>query len=339
VTTDRMWSWGKYAPDAWFSDRTNGSVMIRGYLALQATAPESSEGLAVWSGHFERSELQVSWMRGSIEVPPPVSFHYVGGQNVVVHQPSEPVQLPAGVYVVMMVPVRSPYRNVDGETERTALARLDMAAGIVAAFVSPNAIYQKVFEFLAEAGGPGAQVMSSPVRRPGASVSLDNDSFRAMSEALNGIAKGGGALPARAAASLRWYAEAQAERSRPEAFVKFWIALEALAFGGNGSPRPLIELLAKSYGQDARWVRDTFSINQLAQLRNDIVHSGQRPMLHGNLLTFVEAVYIDALRARLGLPNERRAETALPEGRPLQVPRWRNSGAVATGYLPERPPG
>jgi hypothetical protein len=60
-------------------------------------------------------------------------------------------------------------------------------------------------------------------------------------------------------------------------------------------------------------------------------------MLHGNLLIFVEALYLDALRARLGLHNERRAQTALSDGRPLIVPRWRNSGSVATGVLPDKP--
>lgn len=331
------WFWGRYAPDEWFGDRSNSSVMIRGYLALRVRAPKSTEELAVWSGHFQRSELLVSWMRGSIEVPPPISFHYVGDDNVAIHRANAPVRLPPGTYVVMMVPVRARYREVDDQTEREAIAKLDMAAGLVAAFASPNAIFQQAFEFLSEAGGPGTRVMTPPVRRPESVVALDDDSFRRMAEVLNAVTNGARALPARAATSLRWYGQAQSERSRPEAFVKFWVALEALAFNGNGSPVPLINLLAAHYEQDARWVRETFAVNQLAQLRNDIVHSGQRPMLHGNLLRFVDALYVDALRARLGLTNERRAERALPGGRPLRVPEWRHNGAVASAFLPDPP--
>lgn len=335
MTDSARWFWGRYAPDGWFTDRPNSSVMVRGYLALGATAPESGEELAVWSANFERSQVQVSWMRGSIEVPPPISYHFVGGENVAVHRPTEAARLPPGLYVVLMVPVFAPYRSVDDATERDALARLDAAAGVVAAFVSRNAVYQQAFEFLTEAGGPGTRVMSDPVRRPGAPVALNDDAFRTVADALRAMNAASDRHRARATTSLRWYAQAQAERNRLDAFVKFWVALEALAFNGNGSPVPLIELLATYYAQDARWVRETFGINALAQLRNDIVHSGQRPMLHGNLLTFVDALCLDALRARLGLSNERRAEGALPEGRPLSVPKWRNSGSVATGILPD----
>lgn len=330
------WFWGRYAPDAWFADRANSSVMIRGYLALGARTPESPHDFAVWSGHFERSQVLVSWMRGSLEVPPEITFHFVGGENVELRRGSTPVRLPPGVYAVFMVPVLAEHRAVDEDAERDALARLDTYAGLVAAIISPDVVYQKAFEFLAEAGGPGTRVMSPAVRRPsGGGIALGDDTFGTMSDVMRAIGEAGDRLRARVTTSLRWYAHAHHESVRTDAFVKFWVALEALAFKGNGSPVPLIELLATSYSQDPRWVRETFAINQLAQLRNDIVHSGQRPMLHGKLLTFVDALYLDALRARLRLPNERRAERALPDGRPLRVPQWRNSGGVATAYLPE----
>lgn len=342
VTADEgeRWFWGRQAPDEWFTDRSAASVMVRGYLALRVEVPESAEVLAAWSGHFQRSRVLVSWMRGSLEVPPPIGFRYVGGGRVVAQQDTEAARLPPGIYVVLMVPVLARYREVDGETERDALARLDSAAGLLAAIVSANATYQEAFEFLAEAGGPGTRVMSPVVRRPeGPVVQLNEDTFHSLAEAMRAIADASETVRARASTSLRWYGHAQTERNRPDAFVKFWIALEALAFNGNGRPGPLVELLARSYERDARWVRETFAIDALAQLRNDVVHSGQRPMLHGNLLRFVDALYVDALRARLNLPNTRNAERALPGGRPLRTGRWRNAGEIATAFLPVVPTG
>ncbi|MDB4946976.1 MAG: Apea-like [Labilithrix sp.] len=336
--TESRWTWGSQAPDAWYADRANGAVMIRGYLALGSRTPDSAEELAAWSANFDGRDLHVSFVRGSLEVPPPITFHFTGGENVAVHRSEQPAKLPPAVYVVLSVPVRAHYRGVTDDAEREAIARLDSAAGLIAVAISPNAIYQQVFEFIAEASGPGTRVMSPPVRRPLAEHAvLNEDAMLAMRDVLRAVGVASDRIQARATTSLRWYAQAQAERSRVEAFVKFWIALEAIAFDGDGSPAPLINLLAAHYTQPVAWVRDTFAINQLAQLRNGIVHSGRRPMLHGNVLTFVDALYVDALRARLRLTNERRAERALPEGTSFNVRRWQHSGAVKTAYLPDVP--
>jgi hypothetical protein len=336
--TEARSTWGSHAPDAWYADRENGAVMVRGYLALRARTPDSVEELAAWSANFEGRDLFVSFMRGSLEVPPPITFRFTGGENVAVHCSDEPVLLPPCVYVVLSVPVRAHYRAVSEEAEREAIARLDSAAGLVAVVISPNAVYQQAFEFIAEANGPGVRVMSPTVRRPLAPhAALDEAAMLAMRDVLRAVEAARDRVRDRATTSLRWYAQAQAERNRVDAFVKFWIALEAIAFTGDGSPRPLIDLLGTYYARDAAWVRDTFAINQLAQLRNGIVHSGRRPMLHGNVLTFVDALYVDALRAKLRLPNERRAEGALPEATPFNLARWQHSGAVATAYLPDGP--
>lgn len=244
------------------------------------------------------------------------------------------MRLPQGVYVILAVPIRAHYMAVTDDLERDATAQLESAAGLVAAVISPNAVYQQTDEFIAEATGPGTRMMSPPIRRPAPIANLDEENLRAMSGVLGAMAAGNERLQARVATSLRWYSQAQADRNRTDAFVKFWVALEALAFGGNGNSRPLVDLLATHYEHDAAWVRATFAIDPFSQLRNAIVHDGRRPMLHGNVLTFVDAVYVDALHARLGLPNLRRAELALPEGTPFNLRRWQHSGGVATAFIP-----
>jgi Apea-like HEPN len=331
------WTWGQHAPDAWYVDRSNGSVLIRGYLAIFSRTPDrdSPTELDVWSGNFEGRDLHIMFMDGRPEIPSPITYAFAGGDNIAVRQSDQLVKLRPGRYVLLSVPVQAHYRAVTDAMEREASARLDSAAGIVAAVISPNAIYQRGFQFLAEASGSGVFVATPPFRTPrDGRAQLNPAAMVAIRDVLRAIGTAHERIRARALASLRWYSQAYAETNRLDAFVKFWVALEAIAFSRSGSPVPLINLCANSYGREVSWVRDTFSINQLAQLRNDIVHAGERPMLHGNLIRFLEALYVDALRAQLGLSNERRTELALPEGRPLSVPRWRNSGSVATGILP-----
>jgi hypothetical protein len=335
-------AWGAHAPDGWYADRSKGSVLIRGYLALLSRTPQTEHEteLGVWSGNFEGRDLHVMFMRGSPKIPRPITYQFIGGDRVAVSRSDDLVTLPSGRYVLLSVPVQAHYMAVTEEMEREATARMDSAAGVVAAAVSPNAVYQQAFEFYAEAVGSGVFVLSSPLRRPREErAELNEAAMIAMRDVLRAIGAADDRTQARARASLRWYSQAHAEGNRLDAFVKFWIALEAISFGGSGSNVPLGTLLASSYGREVRWIRETFAIDQLSQLRSAIVHAGDRPMLHGNLIRFVDALYVDALYAQLGMPNERRAERALPEGAPLWVKRWRNSGVITTGILPSsRPP-
>ena len=136
-------------------------------------------------------------------------------------------------------------------------------------------------------------------------------------------------LQRRVRLSLRWYVDAHHEPNRIDSFVKSWVALEALTMG-NGSPALLADTLGRAYGRAARWAQDRFGINALSTLRNDIVHGGHQPRLHGNVLRLVAALYEDALLAKLRLPGEERAEKVLPDGVPFRLRRWRDSGEAIT---------
>jgi hypothetical protein len=53
----------------------------------------------------------------------------------------------------------------------------------------------------------------------------------------------------------------------------------------------------------------------LQSLRADIVHNGARPVIHGLLIDYLQAVFVDVIRATRDLPNEGRARTALNDPR------------------------
>ncbi len=93
-----------------------------------------------------------------------------------------------------------------------------------------------------------------------------------------------------------------------DGFIKLWIAIEALTMNGP-STKPLVTLLAEAYDKDARWVQDSLRIERLKQMRGDIMHNGKMPVIRGDVLRYLVAIYEDALAHRLGLSFERRAES------------------------------
>ena len=329
---ERNWTWASIAPNEWFTDRTGGSVLVRGYVPARASVPDEARTDALWAFDFKGRGIVVAVRRGAFDVPRPVEWRYVGEKGLAPFGVGEVMRVPQGTYVVLMTPVAAPLRDVDWTLEREAVARLDEAAGLVAALLSPNAVFLVAFEFFQAAVGPEVHVVGPPVRNAAQSpiAALTEASLRTVKTAFDAAA----AIPRdklrrRITLSLRWYASAHAERNRVDSFVKFWIALEALTMV-QGSPRELVEAIAVAYGREKKWADETFAINALAVLRNDIVHAGQQPKLHGNILVLTAALYEDALLAKLGLPAEYRAQRALPDGNPFRLGRWRDSGDMVT---------
>ena len=72
--------------------------------------------------------------------------------------------------------------------------------------------------------------------------------------------------------------------------------------------RPLNDSLASAYGIPLEEAHDRFAIGRLFGLRSRIVHDGFMMPIYGQLLQYIEAVYIDVLHQHLGLPCAKKAE-------------------------------
>jgi hypothetical protein len=272
---------------------------------------------------------------GTFDVPRPISVRYVGDGRLSVEGHNQTAHVPDGNYTIFVTPLPCALAEVDERAERAAVGRLDAAAGLLAATVSANAVYQHAFEFFAGASGTGVHVLGPAMRNTTRSPEavLTSEGLTGLKRAFDALRGARETIRRRADISLRWYAQALSERNRVDAFLKFWIGIEALALNGNASTVPLEETLASAYQQDRAWVRATLAVDGFARLRASIVHSGRQPMLHGNVLELVAALYEDVLYAKLGLQVERRAERKLPEGQPFNLGRWQDSGGIATAIL------
>lgn len=334
--SEGTWPWGTLAPDRWFADRGKGSVLVRGYLSVRAQTPERpTPSDALWSYDIGGADLMVAVRSGTFDVPCPLSVRYVGNDRLVVEGHNQTAHVPEGVYTILVTPLAGLVNEIDDRAERAAVGRLDAAAGLVGVTVSPNAVYQHAFEFFADAKGASVHVIGPTLRNGGRSpeATLTKDGLTALKRAFDAQAGVRETIRRRVHVSLRWYAQALSERNRVDSFLKFWIAIEALALNGKASTVPLEEALASAYQRDRAWVRATLAVDRLALLRAGIVHSGRQPMLHGNVLELAAALYEDVLHAKLGLPGERRAESKLPEGKPFDLARWQDSGSIATAVL------
>jgi hypothetical protein len=167
------WTWGSIAPDEWFADRTSGSLLVRGYLTARSELPEGPEGRnddALWTYTFRGGDFAISVRSGSFEVPRqvprPIEMRYIGGGNVTAIGAGVATRIPPGVYVILSTPIDVPLRGIGMRLEQEAAARLDVAAGLVAATLSPNAVYLTAFEFFQAASGSEVKVMGPKLRNP-----------------------------------------------------------------------------------------------------------------------------------------------------------------------------
>jgi hypothetical protein len=179
--------------------------------------------------------------------------------------------------------------------------------------VSPNATYHQLFEHFDALDTQGA-VNSHSFRRPSAFrvPDLSPDHMLILRDALKALAEAPESLQRRVRFSLRWLL-AGTQDFGPDAFLKFWIALESLTMTSEKTG-PLLDLLAGAYGQNRPWVQNKLKIDRLAQLRGRIVHNGDRSPVSGNFLRYLVALYEDSLATKLTLPFKARALALADEG-------------------------
>ncbi|MFH1114783.1 MAG: hypothetical protein V1792_12780 [Pseudomonadota bacterium] len=96
-----------------------------------------------------------------------------------------------------------------------------------------------------------------------------------------------------------------------DSFVKYWISLETLAMKDTTKVRPINEILAKCYDLTVKAATNRFHVGRLYGVRGDIVHKGVSKGIDLTLKKYLEAIYLDVLFHKLGLPCEHRAGSLL----------------------------
>lgn len=214
-----------------------------------------------------------------------------------------------GTFVILATPHHS--ANETGDEQRSK-DRLKTAAGLLGAVMGKNSIYEPMFSFEIDLNGHPINIGSINIENP-ASFRIPN-----LSEAGLGLVESVAArilaspatLRGRAELSLRWLYQAMSDEG-VLSFLKYWIAIETLAMPDTSNIKPVNRLLAVAYNCSDAQAKSGFAVGRLFDLRGQIVHGGSTFLIGQDLLSYIEAVYVDILAQTLGLKSGQMAAAAL----------------------------
>jgi hypothetical protein len=214
-----------------------------------------------------------------------------------------------GTFVILATPHRT--ETAPGN-EQESKERLKTAAGLLGAVMGRNAIYEPIFSFEIDLNGSPIDIGSVIIENP-ASFRLPDLSVAGLG-LVESIASRISASPPtlrdRAELSLRWLYQAMTDEGILS-FLKYWIAIETVAMLDTSNIKPVNRLLAVAYNCSDAQSESRFAIGRLFDLRGQIVHEGRTFQIGQDLLSCVEAVYVDVLAQTLGLKSGQMAAAAL----------------------------
>ena len=215
-----------------------------------------------------------------------------------------------GNYALVVFPVVEDPRDDDLEPERY-WAKTEVAIGLGRGVLGRNFGWSRLFEncydlrtghtyvyseFLPNSNWHGPPDVSNQAR---ARVQAAGAALEGMNPDERG----------RVELSLRWYNQSLAGHG-VDSFLRLWIAIETLAME-RGKVRPLTQALAGAYAIPLEAAYQKFAVHRLQEVRHRVVHEGSQDAVALVIMLYLEALYLDVLEFKLGLPNARRALAAL----------------------------
>lgn len=303
--TQAQFSFADLVSPSWFREREKSSIWIRSYNALHV-----DPGTVVTIPKFDLGDVRALLFRGTFQysraTAPEIAFE---GRQPSFRISFDTLQAPTADYLVLITPYA-----VDGAAgnEPAAKLRIDTAVGILGATFGRNLIYRPFHEASFHFGDGKISATSPGFENPDWFPPVIPNPQRitvaeGIATALHALAE---ADRNRVALSIRWFERSLYEGSI-DSFLQAWIALETLAMPSTSNIKPLVHLLASGYGITDTDAGTRFSIGRIYGLRSRIVHDGHVVPYHGMLARYMEALYVDALHAALGMPLEGRIEAVL----------------------------
>jgi len=297
-------------PGDWFIDPVASTVLVVGYAVMRVPADRPRVLQA-----FDLPSVRA--LLGTIDFPyfdtSTVRFEVDTANLMRVEGQGEPRRTPLAPHLILLTPLR--VDGVDGD-EAEARSRLESAAGLLAAFLGRNAVYQLVFENVAQvAAGASGQTVSgfsttieNPLSFP--APSLDDATIDLIKQAGKTLASADLVRRERYVLALRWFHQAL-YGGGIDSFLRYWIAIEAVSPMTSSDIAPLVGALAHGYGIAVGDVKARYGIGRIYGFRGRIVHQGARGPVHGRLLDYLGALFVELLRIGLGLPVARSLDALL----------------------------
>ena len=214
-------------------------------------------------------------------------------------------------------------RFADQASKAGAKAAIDAACGFLYAYHGRNVAYMKLCELEmsleTDEYSQSTETVENPLVLP--APRLLAPEFEIFREAARLIGEADEPDRDRLSLSLRWFSSAT-HLWGPDAFLHYWIALEALAMPDSTNIRPIGEHLASTYQVSHDEAKKEFRVGRLYGFRGAVVHDGSHIAVPGEVLTYLAALYADVLLSVLSLPPEGWARSA-----------WKQHGEVVDRFL------
>ncbi len=293
-------------PECWLS------ADARAMVAIYRVVRTPRQGFGVRPYLFDVGTVRAAVFWGSLQIPKAEcdpQFTEAGELHLAVSVKKDAGDPVEGRFCLLAT------RMSDEVPESDARALIEAGRGLLCAYHGRNVAYDRVSEFMVDLSSPMATTFVTPsFENPFALPvprlhAAERARFSALLKNLN-QGNRDPSLEDRLHLSCRWFGSA-IEYSGPDAFLRYWIALEALAMPDSTNIAPINEHLAQSYGLSFDHAARRFLVGRLFRFRGQIVHRGSHRPVPGTVLSYIAAVYIDVLLQVFGLPPEGRAESEL----------------------------
>jgi hypothetical protein len=294
-------------PDSWFTQKENCSFWLTGYRIHSIEKESFKSKFKI----IDLANIRAIILQGTVRYfdTKKAKIEVVSENQLRVDASKFQWQeTPEGFYLLLLAPFDIG-ENIGNEL--ITRQKISVAAALFAAFNGRNMVHEHIFDNIVKMSG-GVSSFSSPTLNslfyPKANVSELRINKIIESDLI--ISSLDESLQERIHISLRWFISAIYE-SGVDAYLKYWIAIETIAMPDTTNIGIIKKIISKIYNMSIDEVETKFQIGKIFGLRGRIVHDGQIISIHGNLLKFIEALYIDILFELLHLPSEKKALTMI----------------------------
>ncbi len=303
--------WSSLIPPAWSRRAGLEGVWITGFRCLLIGKEDLKQQITLDLGD---SRAVLLWgVLHYEDSAPRIEFRQEDGAARAKVKPREVRQTPEACWLVLMQPYIGGSQSLAPEGH--ILFNAQYLGGLFASLCGRNIIFDRAFDCVYPLGpsriSPAVGPFLSPMvfGRPTASVG----GFREVQQAFERIETLPEATANRIRLSLHWY-EASLRDLGFDGFLKLWVALEALDMPDATNVKSLHGTLATAYGVSRDEARERFRLGQIQGFRSRVLHQGHIPIMHAGLLPYMDGIFADIFRQKIGLACRRITEKALKSG-------------------------
>lgn len=291
------------APDLWFTQNEGSSFLLTAYRIISVPKESLLSGIKT----IDFTQVRAIILYGSLK-------YYATEECKIEVITENQLKFDAstvcfkdtteGVHLLLLTPF-----EVDGKSGNEIIAKnnISVVAALFAAFNGRNMVYEHLFDNIVHmSGGMSGSTASilNPLLFPKPDIS--DGMIKQITESDLIISSLDEPVKKRYRLSLRWFISALNDNG-VDAYLKYWIAIETIAMPDTTNIGDIKKIIAQAYNLSLNEVEEKFKIGKIFGLRGSIVHDGNFVPIHGQLLKYIEALYIDILFQHLNFPCENMA--------------------------------